>query len=335
MYQCIYTRVFPVRGDYLPHTRKSAYTLVGIVCTRVSGHPIQNISEGLQNHEKPIKTHDWGLWFHVKIVKFFGCSPHWAGSSHVLGPLTTVTGMQVSAALKNRPYYGRTLTAPLMLGNGARDGGVNHGMAGGIHTTQIEGNSLIHLPYCALWLARAVTWIYRLHVWVEAESTFLFSPNTMVCSGRVTDSLSLWPKQLQVSCHFRGCQASCPFIRHLSCHKDVCFLVWFFSVLWLIVAAPEDFQLPGSTAVSLYCSNPSGWCWKQLLAMYRKWSNCQLPCPHSKSSDFNGSWQRLLLNLVAEVIAQKAPAESVKSIQVQIFEANLLKRWCLFGGHKE
>lgn len=213
----------------------------------------------------------------------------------------------------------------------------NHGMAGGIHTTQIEANSFIHFPYCALWLAQAVTvtCIYRLQVWVEAESTFLFSPNTMVCSGRVIDSLSLWPKQLQVSCHFRGCQASCPFIRNLSCHKDVCFFVWFFRLVTdRCSPSCKDIQLPGSTAVSLYCSNPSGWCWKQLLAMYRKWSNCQLPCPHSKSSDFSGSWQRLL-NPVAEVIAQKAPAESVKSIQVKIFEANLLKRWCLFGGHKE
>ena len=109
--QCLHKGLWP---PYRKHIRKTMY-----------------VWKKLQNHEKLIKTHDWGLWFHAKCLATLltGQEVHMCWD-----PSTAATGMQVSAALKNRPYYGQTLTAPLMLGNGPTDGGVNHWRAGGIHT---------------------------------------------------------------------------------------------------------------------------------------------------------------------------------------------------------
>lgn len=138
----------------------------------------------------------------------------------------------------------------------------------------------------------------------------------MVCSGRQTD----WPSCDQSNCKCLAISgaSSCPFIRHLSCHKND----WPLQPL-------KDFQLPGSTAISLYCWNPSWWCWKLLakvssLVPIRNQQFIQKfgGSESWKSSDFQWRMAKShnwLLNPVAEVIAQKAPAESVKSIQVQIF----------------
>ena len=142
--------------------------------------------------------------------------------------------------------------------------------------------------------------------WSRIDIPFLFPPNVVVCSSRLTN----WASCDQSNCKCRPISgaAGCPFInwRHLSCLTRKAFfcgwhwqahimhpfwtstrcthvtahlsflklpqrclvLVWFFQC-FAILAATKDFQLPGSTAISLYCSDPR-WCWEQLqlLAMY-------------------------------------------------------------------
>ena len=163
----LHARVPNERGLLATYQEVCVYnTPFGIVCTRVSSHPIETYPKDyacfditckiMTNPSKPMtedsdsisRLSSFRLLF--SLGRKFTC----AGTSRYRDRYAGVSGPEKSTLLWSNADS--TVDARQW----------NHGMAGGIHTTQIEANSFIHFPYCALWLAQAVTvtCIYRLQV---------------------------------------------------------------------------------------------------------------------------------------------------------------------------